>query len=53
MPIFKIDKKQAKQLGLKPDGFGNEFELRDFFADNLEEMKPSGSHLNETIRVTS
>jgi len=38
MPIFKIEKKKALQLGLKHNGFGNEFELRDFFAENLEEI---------------
>ncbi len=36
MPIFKINVRKADQLGLKRDGFGNEFELRDFFAENLE-----------------
>ena len=34
MPIFKIEKNKAKQLGLKDDGFGDEFSLRDFFAEN-------------------
>ena len=38
MPIFKIENKKVVQLGLKRNGFGNEFELRDFFADNLEEI---------------
>lgn len=38
MPIYQIDKQKAQQLGLKRDGFGNEFELRDFFAQNLEEI---------------
>lgn len=38
MPIFKINQRTAGQLGLKRDGFGNEFELRDFFAENLEEI---------------
>jgi endonuclease NucS-like protein len=38
MPIFRIDGQKARQLGLKRDGFGSEFELRDFFADNLEEV---------------
>ncbi|HEY4498684.1 MAG TPA: endonuclease NucS domain-containing protein [Candidatus Paceibacterota bacterium] len=38
MAIFKIDSKNAHQLGLKKDGFGNEFNLRDFFAENLEEV---------------
>jgi len=38
MPIFKIDKTKASQISLKEDGFGNEAELRDFFAENLEEI---------------
>lgn len=38
MAIFKINTKKAQQLSLKADGFGNEFSLRDFFADNLEEI---------------
>lgn len=38
MPIFKINSNKANQLGLKRDGFGSEFELRDFFADNLEHI---------------
>lgn len=38
MPIYKISNKKVEQLSLKKDGFGNEFELRDFFADNLEEI---------------
>jgi predicted transport protein len=38
MPIFKINQRKAGQLGLKRDGFGNEFELRDFFAENLEHI---------------
>ncbi|MFA6554208.1 MAG: endonuclease NucS domain-containing protein [Candidatus Paceibacterota bacterium] len=38
MPIFKINQRKANQLSLKRDGFGNEFELRDFFAENLEEI---------------
>ena len=38
MPIFKIDKQKVQKLSLKQNGFGNEFELRDFFADNLEEI---------------
>jgi predicted transport protein len=38
MPIFKIEKQKAQQLSLKRDGFGDEFKLRDFFADNLEEI---------------
>lgn len=38
MPIFKIDKTKASQITLKEDGFGNEAELRDFFAENLNEI---------------
>lgn len=38
MPIFRIEKLKAKQLSLKKDGFGNENELRDFFAENLEDI---------------
>lgn len=38
MPIYKINNKKIGQLVLKKDGFGNEFELRDFFANNLEEI---------------
>lgn len=38
MPIFKIDKTKAIQVSAKGNGFGSEFELRDFFADNLEEI---------------
>lgn len=39
MPIFTInDHQKVNQLRLKQNGFGNEFELRDFFADNLEEI---------------
>ena len=38
MPIFKINSTKANQLSLKKDGFGNEFELRDFFAKNLEHI---------------
>lgn len=38
MPIFKIDKQKVQQLNLKQNGFGNEFSLRDFFADNLGEL---------------
>lgn len=36
MAIFKITKNKVEQIGLNPDGFGSEFELRDLFADNLE-----------------
>lgn len=38
MPIFSINKNAATQLGLKKDGFGSEFVLRDFFAENLESL---------------
>ncbi len=38
MPIFKIERQKVQRLGLKRDGFGSEFELRDFFATNLEEI---------------
>jgi len=36
MPIFKIEKQTAQKL--KKDGFGNEADLRDFFAENLNEI---------------
>ncbi len=38
MPIFKINKTKANQVSVKEDGFGSEAELRDFFAENLEEI---------------
>lgn len=38
MPIYKIESKKVEKLSLKKDGFGNEFALRDFFAENLEEI---------------
>src|SRR4030043_1678695 len=38
MPIFKIDKTKASRVVLKGDGFGDETKLRDFFAENLEEI---------------
>ncbi|MHB8860391.1 MAG: endonuclease NucS domain-containing protein [Minisyncoccota bacterium] len=38
MAVYKIENKKVQQLLLKREGFGNEFELRDFFADNLEEI---------------
>lgn len=38
MPIFKINSSKVEQLELKKDGFGHEAELRDFFAENLEEI---------------
>jgi len=34
MPIYKINENKAQQLNLKQSGFGNEFALRDFFAEN-------------------
>ncbi len=36
MAIFRITKDKAIQVPLKEDGFGNEAQLRDLFADNLE-----------------
>jgi predicted transport protein len=38
MPIFSINNNIVNQLGLKKEGFGGEFSLRDFFADNLETL---------------
>jgi len=38
MPIFKIHNSKASQVSVKEDGFGNEAELRDFFAANLNEI---------------
>lgn len=38
MPIFKINKNKANRVSIKENGFGNEAELRDFFAENLEEI---------------
>ena len=38
MAIFKINKKNVIKCSIKDDGFGDEFSLRDFFADNLEEL---------------
>lgn len=38
MAVFKIEKKKVSQIPLNKDGFGSEFELRDLFADNLEEI---------------
>jgi len=35
MALFKIHKNLVTQFLLKPAGFGNEFKLRDLFADNL------------------
>lgn len=34
MPIYKINDNRAQQLNLNQSGFGNEFALRDFFAEN-------------------
>lgn len=34
MPIYKINDNKAQQLNLRQSGFGNEFTLRDFFAEN-------------------
>ena len=34
MSIYKITNNKPEQLNLKRDGFGNEFTLRDFFAEN-------------------
>ncbi len=34
MSIYKITNNKTEQLNLKRDGFGNEFTLRDFFAEN-------------------
>ena len=34
MSIYKINNNKANQLPLKQNGFGNEFALRDFFAEN-------------------
>lgn len=38
MPIFEIKNKKAVQVGSNINHFKNEAELRDFFADNLEEL---------------
>jgi predicted transport protein len=38
MAIFKIDNKKVVKCSIKDDGFGDEFSLRDFFAENLEEL---------------
>jgi len=38
MPIFQIKNKKADQVFLDINHFNNEFELRDFFADNLEQL---------------
>jgi predicted transport protein len=38
MAIFRIQKNKVSQISLNEQGFGNEFELRDLFAENLEEI---------------
>ncbi len=38
MAIFKIDKNRVVKCSIKADGFGDEFALRDFFAENLDEL---------------
>src|SRR3989337_107369 len=38
MAIFKIQQNKVTQCSIKEDGLGDEFALRDFFADNLEEL---------------
>jgi len=38
MPIFQMKNKKANQVFLDINHFNNEAELRDFFADNLEEL---------------
>lgn len=38
MPVYKISNLKAIRIPFLRDGFGNEFKLRDFFADNLEEL---------------
>jgi len=38
MPIFKINQKKVEQINNNFNHFKNEAELRDFFADNLEEL---------------
>lgn len=38
MPIFRINNSKAAQVSVKEDGFGNEAELRDLFASNLDEI---------------
>jgi len=38
MAIFRINKKKVTKSKIKDDGLGDEFALRDFFADNLEEL---------------
>ncbi len=38
MPIYKIKNNSVTRCSIKDDGFGDEFGLRDLFADNLEEL---------------
>ena len=38
MAILKISKSKVIKCSIKEDGFGDEFALRDFFANNLEEL---------------
>jgi len=38
MPIYKLDKNKVTKCSVKDNGFGDEFHLRDLFADNLEEL---------------
>lgn len=38
MPIFEIKNHKASQIGSNVNHFDNEAQLRDFFADNLEEL---------------
>ena len=38
MAIFKISTNKVIKFRIKDGGFGNEFSLRDFFANNLEEL---------------
>lgn len=38
MPIYKISKNKVGKCSVKSNGFGDEFHLRDLFANNLEEL---------------
>ncbi len=38
MPIYKLSQNKVIKCSVKDDGFGDEFHLRDLFADNLEEL---------------
>ncbi len=38
MAIFKINEARVEKVDFNPNGFGNEFALRDFFAANLEAL---------------